>query len=350
VSVVRRILAIGAIAAVLAAGAQLSGRNITTAAPAPSLSHNHAHAMTNVYFLLNWLPNVEFAGLWVAQQKGWFQKAGIKMNFTPWSNGKAPETDVPAHQGATFGFQSGAALAIAKSRGVPDVAVYTDTQKSVFGLTVMAKSHITSLKQLRGKKIGYQSHEFYVPATMMSCVGIPETGWKPVIVSFDTSQLTSGNVDAYLTFVTNEPIALRLAGVKTRTFPAANYCFHFYDDVMFTTSGLIKSNPALVKKVVGIVARGFNWAHTHPIPAAKLTVSHYFGPSGSSAKARANLKQQELELETFHNFSRDSSGRFSGLMKQSYWQDSINTLYKYGEIKTKPSAASMFTNQFNPYR
>ena len=54
------------------------------------------------------------------------------------------------------------------------------------------------------------------------------------------------------TFVTNEPIALKLAGVKTRTFAAANYCFHFYDDVMFTTSGLIKSNPALVKKVVNV--------------------------------------------------------------------------------------------------
>ena len=57
--------------------------------PLPAPPHSHAHAMTNVYFLLNWLPNVEFAGLWVAQQKGWFQKAGIKMNFTPWSNAGA---------------------------------------------------------------------------------------------------------------------------------------------------------------------------------------------------------------------------------------------------------------------
>ncbi len=234
-------------------------------------------AMTTIHFYLNWLPNVEFSGLWVADHFGWWKAAGINMTYTGWSPSVVPETDVPEHSGNQFGFQSGAAIGIARAQGVKDVALYTDTQHSVFGLTVLNKSHITSLKQLKGKKIGYQPHEIYVPEAMLASVGLePQRDYKLVPVSFDISQLTSGSVDAYEVFLTNEPITLDMQGVKNHSFPAAQYGFHFYDDVMFTTNGLMQSNPALVRKVTAIVARGFQWAHSHPLQAAQITVAKYF--------------------------------------------------------------------------
>jgi NitT/TauT family transport system substrate-binding protein len=308
-----------------------------------------AAGTTSVHFILNWLPNVEFAGLWMAQKFGWWKQAGINMTYKGWAPGVTPETDVPAYNGIAFGFQSGAAIAIARSRGVPITALYADAQKSPFGLTVLTKSGITSLKQLRGKKVGYQSHELYVPATMLSCVGLRQTDWVPRQVGFDTSQLTSGAVDAYLTFITNEPIALKLQGVQTRTFVASKYCFHFYDDVLFATNSLISKNPSLVKSVVGIVARGYRWAHTHTNMAARYTVSHTF-PASKGTSAALNLKQQILELQAFGPLSADPSGQFSGLMNTATWVDSINTLYKYKEINSKPSAAAIYTNRFNPYK
>jgi ABC-type nitrate/sulfonate/bicarbonate transport system substrate-binding protein len=211
------------------------------------------------------------------------------------------------------------------------------------------------LKQLAGKRIGYQSHEFYVPATMMSCVGVPQTGWRPVQVGFDIVQLTAHHVDAYLTFITNEPIALAMNGVKTTTFHASQYCFHFYDDVMFTTDKLIKSNPKLVSTVTSIVARGFKWAHQHPQSAALYTVHNTFPASvagsdifGKATTANENQVQQIRELKAFDQFSRDPRGQFSGLMTASYWQDGINILAKYNQIKSKPAVGSLFTNQFNP--
>lgn len=306
--------------------------------------------MVHVHFILNWLPNVEFAGLWVAQKYGWWKQAGIDMTFKGWNPTVFPETDVPQKGGNTFGFQSGAAIAIAASKKIPIKALYTDTQRSVFGLTVLAKSNIHNLKQLKGKKVGYQSHELYVPETMLSCVGlIAGRDYSPVPVGFDTSQLTSGSVDAYLTFLTNEPIALRLQGVPVRNFAASNYCFHFYDDVMFTTTTLINSNPALVKKVTSIVARGFKWAHSHPQLAARITTSSTF-PASKGTSAAANLQQQTLELQAFTPFSRDARGRFSGLMNTSYWRDSINILARYKQISSKPDPVSLYTNQFNPFR
>ena len=313
-----------------------------------STPKTHPRAMTSVHFFLNWLPNVEFSGLWVAQHFGWWKAAGIDMTYTGWSPSVVPETDVPQHSGNQFGFQSGAALGIARAQGVKDVALYTDTQKSVFGLTVLNKSHITNLKQLKGKKIGYQPHELYVPEAMLASVGLqPQRDYKLVPVSFDISQLTSGAVDAYEVFLTNEPITLDMQGVKNHSFRASDYGFHFYDDVMFTTDGLAKSNPALVRKVTAIVARGFQWAHTHPVLAAQITVAKYF-PAGKGVSAQANLTQQKFESQRFIPFSKDSHGLFSGRMTAAYWQDSLNTLLRYKLITHKPPVSSLFTNSFNP--
>jgi hypothetical protein len=66
--------------------------------------------------------------------------------------------------------------------------------------------------------------------------------------------------------------------------------------------------------------------------------------------AAQNLQQQKLEAQAFGPYSRDSKGRFSGLMSTSYWQDSINTLSKYHLITSKPNPATIYTNAFNPYR
>jgi len=304
--------------------------------------------MTDVHFILNWLPNVEFAGLWVAQKYGWFQNAGIRMTFTGWTPAVHPEEDVPARGGNTFGFQSGAAVVIAKAQHIPIQALYTDTQRSVFGLTVVKKS-IKKITDLRGKRIGYQPHELYVPSTMLAFAGLKKSDWIPVPVGNDSAPLTAGNVDAFLTFLTNEPIALRLHGVQNHSFVAANYGFHFYDDVLFTYTGLINRDPKLVSRVVAVVARGFQWAHSHPVTAARLTVAAYF-PASKGVSATENSLQQRLELQAFDNFSRDRHRRFSGLMTRAYWQDSVNTLYRYHEINNKPSVTSLFTNRFNPNR
>jgi len=308
-----------------------------------------AAGLTNVHFILNWVPNVEFSGLWIAQKYGWWKQAGLSITYTPWSPSVFPETQVPERGGNTFGFQAGAAIAIARSKGVPLKALYTDTQKTVFGLTVLKKSHITKLQDLRGKRVGYQSQELYVPETMLAFVGLKPSDWKPVPVGFNIVQLTQGNVDAYLVFVTNEPIALKLQGVPAITFPAYQYGYHFYDDVLFTYNGLIQKDPTLVRKVVTNVAKGFQWAHSHPDQTARFTVKNYF-PAGKGETGAQHLQQQILESRAFIPYSKDSSGRFSGLMSTSYWQDSINTLFKYHLIKSKPDAATIYTNQFNPYR
>ncbi|MGH2443173.1 MAG: ABC transporter substrate-binding protein [Chloroflexota bacterium] len=329
-------------------GSALLGNSVrTTLASSSHATHasQHAKALTDVHFILNWIPNVEFAGLWVAQHFGWWKAAGLSMSYTPYSISVHPETDVATRGGNTFGFQSGAALVIARSQGVPDRALYTDTQRSVFGLSVLASSKIHKITDLRGKRVGYQAHEGYVPDTMLAYDGLKPSDWKPVIVGYNTDQLTSGAVDAYLVFLNNEPIELALAGVKTRSFAASKYGFHAYDDVMFTTDKEIGTNPNLVRKVTKIVARGFAWAHTHHLGAVRITIH-----APNVAQYKLSQRQQVAELNAFNQFSRDSRGKFTGRMTAATWKGTVKTLLHYGEIKHSVKSGALFTNRFNPYK
>lgn len=231
-----------------------------------------AAALTPVTFYLNWITNVEFAGLWVAEAKGWWTQAGLKLVAKPYDFNNDPTVLVGAGK-YMFGFQDGASMIIGRARGIPVKAVWCPDQESPFAFISMPNSHITTVKDFRGKRIGYQAQQRYVLETMLNHEGMTLSDVKPVVVGFDPTLLVAGKVDAYLAFLTNEPIFLRLSKhINVNVIPASKYGYDFYNDVLFTTDGLIKSNPTLVRKVVGVIDRGWKWALAHPVDTAKIVV------------------------------------------------------------------------------
>src|SRR5690242_16814709 len=77
---------------------RLGPGGISAAAAARSLNamsrENAAHStksLTDVHFILNWLPNVEFAGLWMAEKQNVWAKNGLHLSYTPWSQSVTPE-------------------------------------------------------------------------------------------------------------------------------------------------------------------------------------------------------------------------------------------------------------------
>ena len=334
------------------------------------------HKVTTVSVQLNWLTNVEFSGLWVADHLGWFSKAGFKLKATGWSNGINPEDVTSAcYQGAgksgnlCFGYDDSAAVAIARSQGNDLKAVWVGSQKTPFAFATCAVTgnkkidsrcksnthkNITSPKQWTGLKIGYQSHELYVPEVMLGNVGKNLSDVKPVTVQFDTSALTTGAVDAFLVFLNNEPIALSLQGVHTNVIPAYKFGFgDFYADTMFAPSAELKAYPKKVKTFVGLVDKGWKYAMHHPKTVADMVQKNYFKTEFGAPSSRI---QQEKELSVFAStLSRNTAGKISGQMTLKRWKGIIRILRSYpGDIGGKPiishniSASASFTNQFAP--
>jgi NitT/TauT family transport system substrate-binding protein len=306
---------------------------------APRL-HARAASLTQVSFALNWITNVEFAGIWAAQHKGWWTQAGLSVSVRGYDYTNDPVVLVGAGK-YQFGFQDGASLIIARANGhIPLQAVWASGQTSPFAFITMPKSGITSVKQFKGKRIGYQAHEKYVLESMLNQVGMSLSDVKPVVVGFDPTVLLAGKVDAYLAYVTNEPIEMaQRYHVKVNIIRASDYGYNFYSDVLFTTDSLIHSNPALVGKVVSVMDRGWKYALAHPAEAA-----HWVVPGLDKTDT---LSQQEEEMSALGKLSA-TPGAPVGTMTAARWGAGINLLKKYGQIKSIFPAGNVFTAQFLP--
>ncbi len=298
-----------------------------------------AASMTNVSIALNWITNVEFAGIWVAQQKGWWTQAGLNVTVRGYDFSNDPVLLVGAGK-YQFGFQDGASLIIARSKHIPLQAVWASGQKSPFAFMTLPKSGITTPLQFKGKRIGYQAHEKYVLDAMLSAVGLSDKDVTPVVVAFDPTVLLAGKVDAYLAYLTNEPIEMaQKYHVNANVIPASKYGYNFYSDVLFTTDNAIKQNPALVQKVVSIMDRGWRYALTHPTEVAHIVVP--------KLDKNDSVSQQLAEMKALGQLSSPVSMP-SGGMLESRWQAGIDLLTKYKQITTKVPASSVFTTQFLP--
>lgn len=344
----------------------------------------HKVKMTNVHVDLNWLPNTEFSGLWVGLHKGWFKQAhlnlgmGIVGNQDPgvrpydFSNTPEFENDQCLHHGGELciGVDDSSAIPIARQAGQKVTGIWAGSQKTPFGFMTCfvpkkpkvnkkCKSNtgknITSPKQWKGLKIGYQQDELYVPEIMLGSVGLSLSDVKPEQVNFTTTDLTTGQTDAHLVFVNNEPITLGLQGVKTNVIPAYKYGMGaFYADVMFANDSQMSKYGKALKAFVRVVDRGWKYAMHHPTASADMIVKHYFtkaNDGGSSQK-----KQQEIEIGQFaKTLSRDSAGKIDGRMTSSRWKTIVHDLKTYpGSLGGNPiitaniKAGDCFTDKYAP--
>jgi ABC-type nitrate/sulfonate/bicarbonate transport system substrate-binding protein len=343
-----------------------------------------AAKLTTVHVDLNWLPNVEFSGIWVAIKKGWFKQAGLNVpgltsglgagvRAYDFSNSPEYENNLCLHQKnqLCIGFDDSSAIPIARQAGQKLVGVWAGSQKTPFGFMTCyvppkpkvnkkCKSNtgknIKSPRQWKGLKIGYQQDELYVPELMLGSVGLSLSDVTPIQVQFTTTDLTTGETDAHLIFVNNEPITLALQGVKTNVIPGYKYGMAaFYADVMFVNHSQMSKYQKQIKAFVSVVDRGWKYAMHHPNPTAAMIVRNFF--SSSFGGGPGATKQQQIEIGQFAStLSRDKAGKIDGRMTTARWNTILRDLKTYpGSLGGKPiitdnaiKSKDCFTDKFAP--
>ena len=221
---------LAAVAAALTAGAIVvaaCGSAQPSAAPASSAPSSSAAssasagasgASTALTVGLGYIPSVQFAQFYLAQQAGYYTAAGLTVTL---QNAADPDLITKVGQGALdIGIGDGTSVIPAVSQGIP--VVYTATIYGTFPDIVIAKagSGITKPADLKGKKIGipgkYGSSWIMLQALLKSA-GL--TTSDVTIVEFpdygQAAALQQGAVDAATGFTNNEPIVLKNGGVDT---------------------------------------------------------------------------------------------------------------------------------------
>jgi ABC-type nitrate/sulfonate/bicarbonate transport system substrate-binding protein len=321
-------------------------------APSDAATATPKSAPTTVRLALDWTPNTNHLGFYVAQAKGWYADAGIALDILPYG-GTAPEAILAAHQ-AECGISFQDSMTFAVAAGAPIVSVMAILQHTAQDIAVLADSRITRPKDLDGRTYAGFGYPNEVPTLQSVIRADGGTG------TFDTVTLDSAayealyakRADFVITFAAWEGIEAAQRGIDLRTFRFTDYGFpDFYQVVLACDRDWLAKDPAAAKAFVSATARGFGFAALNPDEAAAILVSSnpgVFDANPDLPKASATyLAEQGLLMDPHAGVGTQTLDKWSGYSGFLYQQGLL--VDAQGKALTAPpDYASLFTNEFLP--
>ena len=251
---------IAALAAASVAPVSFARRALAQATPAA--------APVKVTVALDWYPNANHAGLFLAEERGWFAEEGIEIDlYTP-----ADPTTVLQTVGAgrdTFGISYQTDVLLACAAGVPVVSVAAIAQQPLEGIMVLESSGIERPADLKGKIVGYPgipSQEAFL-ATMLANDNLTMSDVELVNVGFDlTPALVSGRIDGALgAFWTHETIVAERAGYPVGMLRVEEFGVPaFYELVLVASEKRVAEDADLIARFLRAATRGYEAAAENP--------------------------------------------------------------------------------------
>lgn len=298
-----------------------------------------SHAAESVRLRLKWLNQAQFAGYYVAKDKGYYTSAGLDVSIQP-GGSDFPAIQMVAGGTEQFGVTGADQILIARSKGVPVVALAVIYRENPFVLFSLKKSGIAKAAEFTGHNIGLKiggSEELIYRAVLKSA-GVDKSSLHEMPVKFDLSPLLTGQVDVWPGYVINEVIAAEEKGFEVSVIKPADYGVRMYADTLFTTERMLKEQPELVKKFVAATIHGWTDAVADPEGAARTTVKF-----GNKLEYSHELAMMKASIPLIQGGSAPV-----GISKQSEWDDMQKMLLDAGFQKASVDVSKAFTNDVLP--
>ena len=242
--------------------------------------------------VLDWTPNTNHTGLYVAMDKGYYKDAGIELEIV-----QPPEdgAEVLVASGkADFGisFQDTMAGALSKDSPLPIKAVAAITQHNTSGIMSRKGDGITTPKGLEGKK--YATWDLPIEKAILKNVVEKDGGdfakveLIPSTVTDEVSALSTKQIDAVWVYYGWAGISAKEKGFDFDyfAFKDINSTFDYYTPVLITNDDMIKNNSDTVKKFLEATKKGYEFAAGNPQDAAEILLK--YAPEIDSKLANAS--------------------------------------------------------------
>ncbi|MDB5562849.1 MAG: myristoyl transferase [Hyphomicrobiales bacterium] len=249
---------------------------LTLAASLAGVTRSLAQAAPKkVTVALDWTPNTNHIGLYVARDKGFYSDAGLAVEIVPYSDTAAGT--LVANRIADFGIIGSIGLLTQRAAGADLRGVYavvqSETGRVVFDAS---RTAIQRPKDLDGLKYGGfgSAWENALLGTIIRHDGGKGNFETVTLGTSAYEALANGSVDFTLEVATWEGVQAELAGEKQRTFRYADYGVPDEQTTLLGSSqAYLAANPGPAKAFVTATQRGYAFAVDHPDEAAKILVA-----------------------------------------------------------------------------
>ena len=273
----------------------------TVSVLAAGLLATAAQAADDVTLQLKWVTQAQFAGYFVAKDKGFYDEEGLNVTILPGGPDIAP-TQVIAGGGADVMIDWMPSALAAREKGLPLVNIAQPFKSSGMMLTCLKETGITSPEDFKGKTLGvwFFGNE-YPFLSWMATLGIPTTGGADGVEvlkqGFNVDPLLQKQAACISTMTYNEYWQVIDAGLT----PEDLTVFKYQDEGVATLEdGLYVledrlSDPAFVEtmaKFVRASMKGWKWAEEHPDEAAMIVLEN----DETGAQTEAHQKRMMSEI------------------------------------------------------
>ncbi|MCI5640731.1 MAG: ABC transporter substrate-binding protein [Lachnospiraceae bacterium] len=231
--------------------------------------------LKKITMVLDWTPNTNHTGLYIAQEKGYFKDAGLDVSIVQPPDDGA--TDLVASGGAQFGidFQDTLAAAFSSDNPLPVTAVAAVLQHNTSGLISLEKSGIDSPKKLEGHS--YATWDSPIEQKTLEYVVNKDGGdFKKVnLVSVYVEDIVASlnaDIDCVWIYYGWDGIKCEQAGLDTNYLPfrEMDETFDYYSPVIIGNNDYLSKNPDTAKAFLSAVKKGYEDAEKNPEEAAKI--------------------------------------------------------------------------------
>lgn len=301
-----------------------------------------------VTLALDWTPNTNHTGIYVAQQNGWYAEENIELEIVPYSSSSPSDVLVASGQADVgIGFTEGVVASAATDSPVVSIAAIIAHNTS--SIATRAEDNIESLSELDGKIYGGYGAPFEEPVMSQAIQNDGGEGeFEQVVV--DTAPLDaleSGKVDFVWIYAGWEGIEAKRRGFEIKQFPVVEHGIPDYSTPNIITSPqAMAEKPDLLERFMNATARGYEFARLNSGEAARLLIEA--NPAGTFPDEALVYESQDYLSPRYQD-----EGENWGVQDPEFWRNYPEFMVSQKavlDVSGNPVGSldfeSLYTNQF----
>ncbi len=297
--------------------------------------------LKKVSVVLDWTPNTNHTGLYVAKEKGYFEKQGLDVDII--MPGEAGADQLVASGKADFGVGYQEGVTQARVQDVPIVSIAAIIQHNTSGFAAPKDKGITKPEDFEGKTYGGWGSP--VEEAVMGSI-MKQEGADVKKVNFvnmgDTDFFTAvkRDIDFAWIFYGWTGIEAELRGEELDMMYVKDYShkLDYYTPVLTTNESHIKDDPDTVKAFLKAATEGYEYSIEHPDEAGKILLKE-----APDLDEELVMKSQEWLAPKY----KDDAERW-GEQKAEVWKNYADWMFDNGLLEKKLDSQKAYTNEFLP--
>lgn len=299
--------------------------------------------LQKVKLILDWTPNTNHTGFYVAQEKGYYKELGLDVEIIQPSEGSSLQLMAAGQGDFAVSYQEDLTFARTSDTPLPVKAIAAIIQNNTSGFASPKEKGIETVKDFEGKVYGGYGgpSERAILQAVMEKNGADFSKLTTVDVGTEDFFIaTKNNIDFEWTFEAWTNIQAKLKGFDINYIPVRELdeSLNYYTPIIAASEDTIANKKDMVSKFMEATSKGYEYAIQNPEESAKILIS------------KVPEIDEELAIESqkfLANEYKADSPRW-GEMKDSIWTNYTNFLFDKGLIEKNMESSEAYTNEFLP--